>query len=114
MSPSNRHGRSQLSAPERPPSTRADRYAWAMLLARIYEALPLPCPCCGGAMRIHPFVPEQAAVRRILENAGESARPSRLSPSRPPLWEEFAWGGVCARGALAGAVRQNAKRNLGW
>ncbi|MBK8361781.1 MAG: transposase [Comamonadaceae bacterium] len=28
------------------------RYLWAMLLARIYEALPLSCPICHSQMRI--------------------------------------------------------------
>ncbi len=64
-----------------------------MLLARIYAVLPLVCPRCGGAMRILAFVTEAAAVRRILEHLGKSARPSPLSPSRAPPWAEFAWEG---------------------
>ncbi len=83
----------ELPAPEPPPSMRTVRYAWAMLLARIYEVLPLVCPRCGGAMRIVAFVTEQASVRRILEHVGEAARPSPLSPSRAPPWAEFAWEG---------------------
>lgn len=31
-------------------------HTWAMLLARIYDALPLLCPRCGGAMRIIAFI----------------------------------------------------------
>jgi len=31
---------------------QAARYVWALLLARIYEVLPLTCPKCGGAMKI--------------------------------------------------------------
>ena len=39
--------------PHRPPGAepaprRAARYAWARLLARIYEVLPLRCPLCGA------------------------------------------------------------------
>ena len=39
-----------------PPHRRAARYAWALLLARIYEVFPLLCPKCGGEMRIIAFV----------------------------------------------------------
>ncbi|MBM4119195.1 hypothetical protein FJ251_15950, partial [bacterium] len=53
-------------APEPSPSPRTWRYAWAMLLARIYEVLPLVCPRCGSAMRILAFVTEAATVRRLL------------------------------------------------
>ena len=34
------------------------RFAWALLLARIYEYLPLFCPQCGGDMRIIAFIDE--------------------------------------------------------
>jgi hypothetical protein len=86
-------GDAQVPAPEPPPSPRAVRYAWAMLLARIYEVLPLVCPRCGGAMRILAFVTEGDNVRRILEHVGEAATPAPLSPSRAPPWAEFAWEG---------------------
>ena len=33
-----------------PAHRRAARYAWALLLARIYEVFPLVCTNCGGAM----------------------------------------------------------------
>ena len=34
-----------------PAHRHAARYAWALLLARIYELFPLVCPTCGGRMR---------------------------------------------------------------
>ncbi|MEJ7746081.1 MAG: transposase, partial [Luteimonas sp.] len=66
-------------APPRNPSApaaepihrRAARYAWALLLARIYEVFPLRCPQCGGAMRILAFVTDAATVRDILAHLGE-------------------------------------------
>ena len=42
---------------------RAARYAWALLLARIYEVFPLLCPKCGAEMRIIAFITEAPAVR---------------------------------------------------
>ena len=45
---------------------RAARYAWALLLARIDEVLPLLCPRCGGEMRIIAFLTDGDAIRDIL------------------------------------------------
>ncbi|GAB6044062.1 IS91-like element ISCR1 family transposase [Endothiovibrio diazotrophicus] len=42
--------------PEGPERRNRARYLWAMLLTRIYEALPLTCPVCGAEMRIIAFV----------------------------------------------------------
>jgi len=67
---------------------RAARYAWALLLARIYEVFPLICPRCGGEMRIIAFIIEAGAMRDILTHLGEPTSPPRLMPARaPPLWE---------------------------
>ncbi len=67
---------------------RAARYAWALLLARIYEVLPLLCPRCGGAMRIIAFITDAPTVRDILGHLGEPTAPPRIAPARgPPLWE---------------------------
>ena len=58
-----------------------------MLLARIYEVLPLTCPFCSAEMRIIAFITEPAAVRQILEHRGEPTRSPRFAPARgPPLW----------------------------
>ncbi len=75
---------------------RAARYAWALLLARIYdrrkspwdEVFPLTCPKCGGAMRIIAFIDDGDAIRKILQHLGEPITPPKLAPARgPPLWE---------------------------
>lgn len=61
---------------------RAPGYAWALLLARIYEAFPLLCPKCGGEMRIIAFITEAVAVRDILAHLGEPTAPPRMAPAR--------------------------------
>jgi hypothetical protein len=59
-----------------------------MLLARIYETLPLVCPLCQSPMRIISFITDAATVRKILEHLGESTVPPKVAPARgPPLWE---------------------------
>jgi hypothetical protein len=62
---------------------------WAMLLARIYDALPLVCPRCGSAMRIIAFIMNAADVKRILEHIGEASEPPSVSPSRAQPEDEF-------------------------
>ena len=71
-------------APERSPA----RYLWALLLARIYEFLPLRCTLCGAEMRIIAFVTDAPACHSILTYVGEPTAPPELAPARgPPLWE---------------------------
>jgi len=70
-----------------PPHRSAARYAWALLLARIYEVLPLRCPLCGAEMRIIAFITDAPTVRAILAHLGEPTAPPRSAPARgPPLW----------------------------
>jgi hypothetical protein len=73
-------------APNQEPATesahrRAARYAWALLLVRIYEVFPLVCPDCGGAMRIIAFITDAPTVRDILDHLGD---PRHHPVSRPP------------------------------
>ncbi|MBK8891243.1 MAG: transposase [Dechloromonas sp.] len=79
---------------DEPTCRKAARYVWALLLARIYEVLPLACPKCGGDMRIIAFmaqghaVNEGPVIREILGHLGEPTSAPRLAPARgPPLWE---------------------------
>jgi len=78
---------SEPACPETFPSTFP--YTWAMLLARIYESLPLVCPRCGSSMRIIAFITNASDVKRILMHIGEASEPLPLSPSRAPPEEEF-------------------------
>jgi len=64
------------------------RYVWALLLARIYEVLPLVCPKCSGEMRIIAFINDGLVIRKILDHMGEPTSAPRIAPARgPPLWE---------------------------
>ena len=63
---------------------RAARYAWAVLLARIYEIFPLRCPKCGAEMRIIAF---------IITEAPKCARSSRTWANRP---HRHAWRRLAA------------------
>ena len=67
---------------------RASRL-WAMLIARIYEALPLPCPRCGQPLKIISFIAEPKTVGRIFEHLGQPSEPPPIAPARGPPQEEF-------------------------
>jgi hypothetical protein len=62
---------------------------WAQLLARIYEVLPLPCPTCGGEMRIISFIALPSTIERILRHLDLPHRPPRVSPARGPPQAEL-------------------------
>jgi hypothetical protein len=55
--------------------TRRASYVWAMLIARIYEALPLLCPRCGNPMKIVAFITDPASLSRILTHLGVPTKP---------------------------------------
>jgi len=93
-------------APESLRATRTARYAWAMLLARIYDVLPLVCKRCGHAMKILAFVTDAGTLRRILAHVGEPATPPAVLPSRAPPAEEFAWD--------QGGTQDVDQRTAGW
>ena len=57
---------------------------WALLLARIYECLPLRCPRCSQPMRIIAFIVEPAVIERILTHVGEPTEPPAVLPARAP------------------------------
>lgn len=64
-------------------------YLWAMLIARIYEALPLLCPRCGSPMKIIAFITEPASLSRILNHLGVPTKPPPLQPARAPPQQDF-------------------------
>jgi hypothetical protein len=68
----------EATTADAPAHRAASHYLWAMLLARIYETLPLVCPLCQSPMRIIAFITEGSSVREILDHLGESS---------VPLWE---------------------------
>jgi len=91
-------GPEEAGSPEEEPKSRLSRAAarcWALLLARIYECLPLQCPRCGQPMRIIAFVLDPPVIERILRHVGEPTEPPAILPARsPPQTElEFDQGG---------------------
>lgn len=64
-------------------------YLWAVLIARIYEVFPLPCPKYGGQMRLIAFTTEGTQIRKILDHIGFDSQLPHISPARvPPLWDD--------------------------
>ncbi len=70
--------------PEPARTTNPARVRWAVLLARIYEVLPLLCPACGGHMKILSFITDPPVVTAILAHLELSHQPPLISPARGP------------------------------
>ncbi len=68
---------------------RLAAHCWALLLARIYECLPLACPRCGEPMRIIAFILDRSQVERILTHIGEPAEAPEVMPARGPPQAEL-------------------------
>ena len=68
----------ELPQPKEKP--RRTSYLWAMLIARIYEALPLLCPRCGSPMKIIAFITDPASLSRILTIANQVPQKPRQPP----------------------------------
>jgi len=62
---------------------------WTLILARIYEVLPLLCPACQGEMRIISFITLPSTVERILLHLSLPHEPPRLSSARAPPQAEL-------------------------
>jgi hypothetical protein len=65
----------EVATPSAAPARNARspaRYIWAMLLARLFESLPLVCPNCCADMRIIAFFTDAATVERILTHIGDT------------------------------------------
>jgi hypothetical protein len=54
-----------------------------MLLARIYEILPLLCPRCSSPLKIVSFITQPPVIQRILCCLGETVEPPPLAPAKP-------------------------------
>ena len=76
---------SSAALPDPPPRPASPaRIRWAVLLARIYEVLPLLCPACGGQMSILAFLTDPPLVYAILLHLDLPHRLPPLSPARGP------------------------------
>ena len=66
---------------------RANRRAsmmWAMLMARIFEVMPLSCPHCGQGMKIISFITQKKVIQKILGHLGLPTEPPTTAPARAP------------------------------
>ena len=69
------------------PAARA-KAAWARLIRKVYEADPLECPRCKGAMRVIALIDDPGVSRRILGHLGRWAPDpaARGPPVQTPEW----------------------------
>jgi hypothetical protein len=86
---------------------RAAARCWALLLARIYECLPLCCPRCGQPARIIAFILDPPVIERILTHIGEPAEVAPVAPARGPPQAELGFDLVDQTGGLDQTAGQN-------
>ena len=79
------------SEPAPAPASPA-RIRWAVLLARIYDVLPLLCAACGGEMRILAVLTDPPVVSHILLHLDLPHKPPPLSPARGPPQSDLLTG----------------------
>jgi len=84
--------------PDKPPSAvrRAAARCWALLLARIFECLPLSCPRCREPMQIIAFILERPVIERILTHIGEPTQAPLVWPARGPPKAEMEFDQVAS------------------
>ena len=89
---------------------------WALLLARIFEYLPLVCPRCGAPMRVIAFILDPPQVERILGHIGEPTEAPAMLPARSLPQGELSFdAGVEAAGEEAWPeIDQTDGRDDGW
>jgi hypothetical protein len=66
--------------------------SWAMLMARIFEFLPLLCPRCQSPMKMVGFVAESASIKKVLEHLDLPAEAPSTHPARAPPQMEMDYG----------------------
>ena len=61
-----------------------------MLIARIFEYLPLECPRCKSEMRVIAFITEREHIKKILTHIGEPEDPPQIAEARgPPGYDDI-------------------------
>ena len=79
-------------ANQKPRSHDTSRIAWAKLMARVGEKLPLECPACGADIRLISFITEPGRDRQRFERFAEmcqdpgpenGSRIARVPPASP-------------------------------
>ena len=73
-----------LEDPDAHPASRAKRYSWAKLLARVFDVDLEHCAQCGGPLKIVAAIVERSAVTKILRHLGLPHEPPTLAPARAP------------------------------
>jgi uncharacterized protein YbaR (Trm112 family) len=74
---------------------QASLFRWAVLLARIFEVLPLCCPKCNHPMRIISFIEDPHTIRKILTHINEPVQPPPIAPARGPPEPVFNYDQTC-------------------
>ena len=64
---------------------------WAIMLAKVYEVLPILCRHCGAEMRPVAVIVDPHSLDRICQHQGQPAGIPKLAPARGPPQADFAF-----------------------
>lgn len=65
----------KLEPPKPKPKRSPAHCVWAVLIARIYEVLPLLCPMCDGQMRLIALITDGVQIKEMLDHIGADPEP---------------------------------------
>jgi hypothetical protein len=74
---------------EDPPSARRCSSFWAMMIAKVYEVLPLLCKNCHAEMKLVSFITDDDVVDMLLTHLGEPTQRPTFAPARDPPQSDF-------------------------
>jgi hypothetical protein len=70
-------------ANDKPRSRHNSRIAWAKLIARVVDELPLEYPGCGGDIQLITLITDHRPIWKILTHLGELIEPLTFFPAFP-------------------------------
>lgn len=80
------------SSVDDPPPPRRYSSLWAILIAKVYQVLPILCPNCHAEMKLVSLITQPRVIDDILTCIGQPNEPPRLSPARGPPQTDFDFG----------------------
>ena len=80
------------STEDPPRRKRRPSALWALMIARVYEVLPILCPSCGAEMKPVAVIMDPETISSILIHLGEPTEVPRPAPARDPPQADFDFG----------------------
>jgi hypothetical protein len=77
-------GTGSAAKPKQRPGPGSLVSLWAIMLAQVYEVLPIICPKCGAEMKPVAVIVDPDSLKRICQHQGQPPAIPKLAPARDP------------------------------